>query len=112
MQAHLYFFHHFLVSHREQDFADGDLGSNFISDTGCIGYPGDLPLCIELYQKKKLNAFKTPWISGLSMRQVGLNNLKERHLVSHPSHDLLRMSIRMFITSILSKEGTEFPWAR
>ena len=49
-------------------------------------YPGDLPFCIELYQKKKLNAFKTPWISGLSMRQVGLNNLKERHLVSHPSH--------------------------
>ena len=77
MQAHLYFFHHFLVSHREQDFADGDLGPNFISD---------LPFCIELYQKKKLNAFKTPWISGLSMRQVGLNNLKERHLVSHPSH--------------------------
>lgn len=85
MQAHLYFFHHFLVSHREQDFADGDLGPNFISDTGCIGYPGDLPFCIELYQKKKLNAFKTPWISGLSMTQVGLNNLKERHLVSHPS---------------------------
>ena len=38
MQAHLNFFHHFLVSHREQDFADGDLGPNFISDTECSVY--------------------------------------------------------------------------
>ena len=70
--------------------------------------PGNLPFWFELYQK----AFKTLWTSGLRVRQVGLDNPKERHLVSHPSHDLLRMSIRMFITSILSKEGTEFPWTR
>ena len=53
MQAHLNFFHHFLVSHREQDFADGDLGPNFISDTECSGYPGNLPFWFELYPKKK-----------------------------------------------------------